>query len=104
MKVFDLRCAHDHRFEGWFASGMAFEEQLARDLVACPVCGSTAIARLPSAPHLNLSGSRTRDVTSSSSSVAATARAATLHRLRAEWQGVVREVMRQTENVGTAFA
>ncbi|MGI4855431.1 MAG: DUF1178 family protein [Janthinobacterium lividum] len=114
MKVFDLRCAHDHRFEGWFASGTAFEEQLARHLVACPVCADTAIVRLPSAPHLSLSGSRTRDAaptspSSSSSpspspSVAATPHAATASRLQAEWLGMVREVMRQTENVGAAFA
>ena len=54
MRVFDLRCAHDHRFEGWFATGEAYDDQLARGLIACPVCSDTGISRLPSAPHLNL--------------------------------------------------
>ena len=55
MKVLDLRCAHDHRFEGWFASEEEAQNQIARDLVQCPVCGDHAVSRLPSAPRLNLS-------------------------------------------------
>ena len=40
MIVLDLHCSNEHRFEGWFGSAAAFEEQLARALVSCPVCGS----------------------------------------------------------------
>lgn len=53
MIVLDLCCAKSHAFEGWFASIAAFESQLGRALVACPVCGSTAIVRTPSAPYVN---------------------------------------------------
>ncbi|MGI4981897.1 MAG: DUF1178 family protein [Janthinobacterium lividum] len=102
MKVFDLRCAHDHRFEGWFASGAAFEDQLARALVACPACGDTAVVRLPSAPHLNLSGARAQG--GAPSAVTATPKAIAAGHSQAEWLGKVREAMRQTENVGAAFA
>jgi hypothetical protein len=56
MKVLDLRCAQDHRFEGWFASEEDAQSQISRDLVQCPVCGDHAVSRLPSAPRLNLSG------------------------------------------------
>lgn len=52
MIIFDLACAHDHRFEGWFQSGGAFERQLAGGHVSCPQCGSTAVRRVPSAVHL----------------------------------------------------
>lgn len=52
MIVLDLHCTNDHRFEGWFGSAAAFEEQLARDLVGCPVCGTTKVRRLPSAPYV----------------------------------------------------
>ncbi|MCV2219572.1 DUF1178 family protein [Thauera sp. Sel9] len=52
MIVLDLCCSQEHRFEGWFASAEAFEEQCARQLVSCPVCGSTAVRRLPSAPYV----------------------------------------------------
>ena len=49
MIIFDLRCAHGHRFEGWFASGDAFTEQQERKLVACPVCDDHQVERVPSA-------------------------------------------------------
>jgi len=58
MKVLDLRCAAGHGFEGWFASEEDYGSQRERGLLDCPVCGNADIARLPSAPRLNLSGAR----------------------------------------------
>ena len=49
MIVFDLQCTQGHGFEGWFASGEAFERQLASDLVHCPVCDVASVTRVPSA-------------------------------------------------------
>jgi hypothetical protein len=54
MKVLNLRCAADHRFEGWFASDEDFAAQAAATGIACPLCGNTEISRLPSAPRLNV--------------------------------------------------
>lgn len=54
MKVLNLRCSHDHGFEGWFGSEAEFQDQLARGLVGCPLCGDVAIEKMPSAPRLNL--------------------------------------------------
>ena len=56
MKVFDLRCASDHRFEGWIGSDADYESQHAKRMIGCPICGSDEIGKLPSAPRLNLSG------------------------------------------------
>ena len=56
MKVLNLQCADQHGFEGWFGSEDDFQSQLARGLVACPLCGNTAVHKLPSAPRLNLRG------------------------------------------------
>lgn len=50
--VLDLCCNKEHRFEGWFASAHAFEDQCARQLVSCPVCASVQVRRLPSAPYV----------------------------------------------------
>jgi hypothetical protein len=58
MKVLDLRCAAGHAFEGWFASEDDYGSQRDRGLLDCPVCGNAEVARLPSAPRLNLSGAR----------------------------------------------
>lgn len=52
MIVLDLLCTQDHRFEGWFASASAFDEQLSRKLVSCPVCNGAVVRRLPSAPYV----------------------------------------------------
>lgn len=49
MIVYELICADEHRFEGWFASAEAFERQRDAGLVACPVCSSAAVEKLPSA-------------------------------------------------------
>ena len=53
MKVLNLRCSHQHSFEGWFASEDDFQNQLTRGLVTCPLCADPAIQKMPSAPRLN---------------------------------------------------
>jgi len=55
MKVYNLTCEHDHRFEGWFSSEEDFKSQSEARQISCPVCESDAIRKLPSAPRLNLS-------------------------------------------------
>lgn len=51
MIIFDLKCSpQGHVFEAWFASSSAFEEQRSTGLVACPLCGSSEIAKAPMAP------------------------------------------------------
>jgi hypothetical protein len=49
MIVYELICAEEHRFEGWFASADAFEQQRDCALLTCPICSSAAVERLPSA-------------------------------------------------------
>lgn len=53
MKVFDLVCANDHRFEGWFSSGADYELQLGGGAIACPLCGDNHIVKVPSASYVN---------------------------------------------------
>jgi hypothetical protein len=101
MKVLDLKCSHDHRFEGWFASTDEFESQLSRKLVACPVCSSTQVSRMPSAPRLNLSSARADEgasvrVTQGSEHTAQANQARALK--------FMRDILEKTENVGDRFA
>lgn len=56
MIVFDLRCATGHVFEAWFASGAAYDEQQARGLVMCPLCGDTAVEKAAMAPAVPAKG------------------------------------------------
>lgn len=67
MKVFNLACEREHRFEGWFASSDDYEEQLARDLLRCPVCDTAAVRKLLSAPRLQLGHARASENAESSS-------------------------------------
>jgi len=56
MIVFDLACDDGHRFEAWFRSSSAFEEQGAKGLLVCPHCGSGAVRKAPMAPAVPAKG------------------------------------------------
>lgn len=55
MIVFDLQCDKGHAFEGWFEDSAAFDSQQAGGLIACPVCGSTTVVKIPSAVAIKTS-------------------------------------------------
>lgn len=57
MKIFDLICANDHRFEGWFSSAADFERQRDGNLIACPLCGDSKVVKVPSATYVNTGAS-----------------------------------------------
>ncbi|AZG15108.1 MULTISPECIES: DUF1178 family protein [Cupriavidus] len=104
MKVLDLRCAQDHRFEGWFASAEDAQSQMSRNLVQCPVCGDHAVSRLPSAPRLNLSGATARPAPTQARAEPGNAEAQQLMQaLQARYLKAVRQVLAQTEDVGERF-
>jgi hypothetical protein len=113
MKVFDLQCSARHSFEGWFGSEADFVDQLARQLIQCPVCGDSQLEKMLSAPRLNLG----RNVTPQTESADATAPAlasstpanevalaspqteATQTLLR-----LAKAMLEQTQDVGSQFA
>jgi len=109
MKVLNLQCDAQHGFEGWFASEEDYAGQVARGLLACPLCGSKSVTKLPSAPRLNLGAARSEDAASSPPTgpqgqkqdvVAGDAEQA----LQAAWLQVARRIVAQTEDVGGRFA
>lgn len=99
MKVLNLSCSEDHGFEGWFASEEDYQSQVERHLVQCPVCASSEIHKLPSAPRLNLSSPQTVDKPAAAAPVTANAADFQAFMLRS-----MRKLMEQTEDVGTRFA
>lgn len=48
MIAYDLQCVNGHTFEGWFEDEKAYKVQKKKALIACPICNSTSIARVPS--------------------------------------------------------
>jgi hypothetical protein len=126
MKVLNLRCAHDHRFEGWFSHENDLAQQTQSGLLTCPLCGDDQIQRLPSAPRLNLGATAPVQETSVSrgdadpSSPAAANNGSTRavadaavpstalpgasgHGLQALWLQAVQHVMATTTDVGERF-
>ncbi|MBC5782204.1 DUF1178 family protein [Ramlibacter sp. USB13] len=97
MKVLNLQCSQAHGFEGWFASEDDFQGQLARGLVECPMCGDKAVAKLPSAPRLNLGAA---EAAAPKQEVMSAPNA----QLQAAWMQLVKQVMANTEDVGERFA
>jgi hypothetical protein len=52
MIHYRLRCAEGHSFESWFQSSSAYEAQEKRNLVNCPMCGSSKVERDIMAPQI----------------------------------------------------
>lgn len=132
MKVLDLQCSNLHSFEGWFGSEAEFQSQLASGLVNCPLCGASQVVKKLSAPRLNLSGATvpngqahhdqggsatmpSHGHAQPSGMVKQTADAnglpthlpgglASNPELQALFVRAVREIIRQTEDVGDQFA
>ena len=50
MIKYALACEHGHEFEGWFGASADFERLAGQGLVACPTCGSKAVAKQIMAP------------------------------------------------------
>jgi len=98
MKVLNLRCANDHRFEGWFASDDDFASQGERGLMACPICNDQAITRLPSAPRVNVLGRG-----DSARPEVDAVMPAQANQQQAKWLHAVREMLASTEDVGERF-
>ena len=50
MIRYALHCDLAHAFEAWFGSSTDYDEQSARGLVECPLCGSSAVSKQIMAP------------------------------------------------------
>jgi hypothetical protein len=103
MKVLNLQCSHAHGFEGWFGSEDDFQDQLARGLVECPLCGDRGVSKLPSAPRLNLGASEPA-APAAAAQGKQEVMSAPNPQLQAAWMQLVKQVMTHTEDVGENFA
>jgi hypothetical protein len=52
MIRYSLRCERDHAFESWFQDSSAYDAQVKRKLVSCPVCASVKIEKAIMAPRV----------------------------------------------------
>jgi hypothetical protein len=106
MIVYDLVCARQHRFEGWFGSADDFTRQRDGALIRCPLCDDASIDRRPSAniqvgraPGLTaptVGETKTADNNAKTETSAAIVPDARM-------LGLLRKLVADTENVGRAF-
>lgn len=123
MKVYNLACPLDHRFEGWFASEEDCLAQQGKGLLACPICDSTDITRMPSAPRIaksssgkegssstelavnNADGNSVAEVLSGDMlALTGNDRSQLEAQVQAAFLKGMRELMGRSEDVGAAFA
>lgn len=100
MKVFNLRCAQAHSFEGWFGSATDFESQQARRIIICPICGSSDVAKAPSAPYIGTGTTGPSTATADGQAAAMPTPA----QMQALLLRMAREIAASTEDVGARFA
>jgi hypothetical protein len=93
MIKYALACGGEHEFEGWFSASADFDDQRARGLLSCPLCGSGEVRKRIMAPAL--AGASKRDVATAPAKQA----------MMMEVMSRVREhVMTNFDNVGNRFA
>lgn len=101
MIVFELICSGQHRFEGWFASPEDFTAQHGRGLLACPVCSDKSIEKLLTA---KIGHAMAEFQAPAAPAQAQAVPMATGKGLQAKLHEFIDHVLKNTEDVGSAFA
>src|SRR5215475_6897269 len=111
MIRYALRCERDHEFESWFQSSSAYESQVKRKLVTCPVCGSAKVDKAIMAPRIVGKKGRERaapePTPAPAPEVASQAPAPLMmaqeHELRAKLKELRDHIVKNADNVGERF-
>ncbi len=111
MIRYSLRCERDHGFESWFQDSSAYDAQVKRQLVSCPVCGSVQIEKAIMAPRIV--GKKARDRVEPAPAVPVPAEApatastplmmAQERELRAKLKELRDHIVKNADNVGGQF-
>jgi hypothetical protein len=116
MIRYALRCEGDHEFESWFQSSSAFDSQVKRKLVTCPVCGSAKVDKAIMAPRIVGKKGRGRATPPPEPATTATAAPeaaqpgstslmmAQERELRAKLKELRDHIVKNADNVGERFA
>ena len=95
MIQYSLQCSKGHRYDAWFKNADAYDQQQARGIVSCAVCGDGAVEKAPMAPAV----ARTDGEKVSLSSGSAEAR-----RFRELLRAYRQKVVSEADYVGDRFA
>jgi len=92
---FTLRCEGGHEFEGWFRDNASFDEQAAKGVLSCPVCGDVRVAKSIMAPSVR---------TSENAEAARVEKRSRMEAFIKQLRAVHEHVEKNFENVGDRFA
>lgn len=114
MIRYALRCDRDHDFESWFQSSSAYDSQVKRKLVTCPICGSAKVEKAIMAPRIVGKKGRGRAAPPPEATTAPTPEAAPSgptsllmaqeKELRAKLKELRDHIVKNADNVGERFA
>ena len=110
MIRYALRCDLDHEFESWFQSSSAYETQVKRKLVTCPICGSAKVEKAIMAPRIVGKKGRTapEPVPAAATEAAPQAPASLMmaqeRELRTKLKELRDHIVKHADNVGERFA
>lgn len=112
MIRYALACQNGHDFESWFPSSDAYDAQVARGLVACPVCHVAKVEKQIMRPSVARSGTAPKPGAESPATaglaVAPPPQPVALlsdreRELRAMFRAIREHVVKTAENVGDRF-
>lgn len=110
MIRYSLHCERGHAFESWFQSSSAYDTQIKRKLVTCPVCGSAKVEKAIMAPQIIGKKKRESAVpapAAATSEVTAPASTPLLmaqeRELRAKLKELRDHIVKNADNVGERF-
>ncbi|WP_297112592.1 DUF1178 family protein [uncultured Devosia sp.] len=95
MIQYSLQCSNGHRYEAWFKSAAAYDEQQARGIVTCAQCGDAHVEKAPMAPNVARTDQERVPLSANHPEAA---------RIRAMLRQYRQKVMSEAENVGDRFA
>ena len=108
MIRYALSCECGHAFESWFQSSSAYDSQIKRKLVNCPVCDSAKIEKAIMAPRITRKGRGKTPASEPAAATEETSTSATLmmtqeRELRAKLKELRDYVTKNADNVGNRF-
>jgi hypothetical protein len=113
MIRYALRCGQDHTFESWFQDSAAYDAQVRRKLVTCPVCNSTEIEKAIMAPRIASRKGRAKEISAPQVAAAAATETpaaesmpllmAQERELRAKLKELRDHIVKNADNVGERF-
>ena len=114
MIKYALVCGKGHEFESWFADSAAYDKQVKKKLVTCPVCDSSKVEKAIMAPRV--STSRRKSAATIEAPMEASAPAAPMHapapvammspqeqEFRSKLKELRDHLVKNADNVGASF-